>query len=329
MLGGASMKLPRRQFLNLTAMAVAQPAISRIAKADNYPSRPVRVIVGFPAGSAPDVVSRLVAQPLSQRIGQPVVTEDRPGAGGTIATETVVRARPDGYTLLLANNANAINAALYPNLNFNFIRDIAPVALIGGAEYVMVVNLSVPATTVAEFIAYAKASPAKINLASPGNGTTPHVLGELFKMMTGVELVHVPYRSSYLPDLIGGQTQVAFTPLPLSVEFIRTGKLRALAVTGSTRSQALPNVPTVGETVSGYEGSGWFGLAAPKGTLAAVIERLNAEMSRIVAEPDMKARLIEIGVPPMSLSLADYSKLIADATEKWAKVIKAANIRPE
>ena len=329
MLGGASMKLPRRQFLNLTAMAVAQPAISRIAKADNYPSRPVRVIVGFPAGSAPDVVSRLVAQPLSQRIGQPVVTEDRPGAGGTMGTEIVVRAQPDGYTLLLANNANAVNAALYPNLNFNFIRDIAPVALIGGAEYVMVVNVSVPAMTVAEFIAYAKANPAKVNMASPGIGTTPHVLGELFKMMTGVELIHVPYRSSYLPDLIGGQTQVAFTPLPLSVEFIRTGKLRALAVTGSTRSQALPNVPTVGETVSGYEGSGWFGLAAPKGTLAPVIERLNAEMSRIVAEPDMKARLIELGVPPMSLSLADYSKLIADATEKWAKVIKAANIKAE
>jgi tripartite-type tricarboxylate transporter receptor subunit TctC len=310
-------------------MAVAQPAISRIAKADNYPSRPVRVIVAFPAGSAPDVVSRVVAQPLSQRIGQPVVTEDRPGAGGTMGTEIVVRAQPDGYTLLLANNANAINATLYPNLNFNFIRDIAPVALIGGAEYVMVVNVSIPAKTVAEFIAYAKANPAKINLASPGNGTTPHVLVELFKMMTGVQLVHVPYRSSYLPDLIGGQTQVAFTPLPLSVEFIRTGKLRALAVTGSTRSQALPNVPTVGEIVPGYEASGWFGLAAPKGTSAAVIERLNAEMSGVVAEPAMKERLIELGVPPMSLSLADYSKLIADATEKWAKVIKFANIKAE
>jgi tripartite-type tricarboxylate transporter receptor subunit TctC len=323
------MKLPRRNFLHLAAGAAVLPAFPRVALALDYPTRPVRVIVGFPAGSAGDVVSRLVAQPLSQRIGQPVVTEDRPGAGGTMATEIVVRAQPDGYTLLLANNANAINAALYPNLNFNFIRDIAPVALIGGAEYVMVVNVSVPAMNVAEFIAYAKANPAKINLASPGNGTTPHVLGELFKMMTGVELVHVPYRSSYLPDLIGGQTQVAFTPLPLSVEFIRTGKLRALAVTGSTRSQALPNVPTVGETVSGYEGSGWFGLAAPKGTSAAVIERLNAEMNRIVAEPDMKARLIKLGVPPMSLSLADYSKLIADQTEKWAKVIKFANIKPE
>jgi tripartite-type tricarboxylate transporter receptor subunit TctC len=322
-------KLPRRKFLHLAAGAAALPFAPRTAPAFDYPSRPVRVIVGFPAGSAPDVVSRLVAQPLSQRIGQPVVTEDRPGAGGTMATEIVVRAQPDGYTLLLANNANAINAALYPNLNFNFIRDIAPVALIGGSEYVMVVSVSVPAMNVAEFIAYAKANPAKINLASPGNGTTPHVLGELFKIMTGIELVHVPYRSSYLPDLIGGQTQVAFTPLPLSVEFIRTGKLRALAVTGSTRSQALPNVPTVGETVSGYEGSGWFGLAAPKGTSAAVIERLNAEMNRIVAEPDMKARLIKLGVPPMSLSLADYSKLIADQTEKWAKVIKFANIKPE
>jgi tripartite-type tricarboxylate transporter receptor subunit TctC len=323
------MKLPRRNFLHLAAGAAVLPAFPRVALALDYPARPVRVIVGFPAGSAPDVVSRLVAQPLSQRIGQPVVTEDRPGAGGTLATEIVVRAQPNGYTLLLANTANAINASLYPNLNFNFIRDIAPVALIGGTEFVMVVSVSVPAMNVAEFIAYAKANPAKINLASPGNGTTPHVLGELFKMMTGVELVHVPYRSSYLPDLIGGQTQVAFTPLPLSVEFIRTGKLRALAVTGSTRSQALPNVPTVGETVSGYEARGWYGLAAPKGTSAAIIERLNAEMNRIVAEPDMKARLIKLGVRPMSLSLADYSKLIADDTEKWAKVIKFANIKPE
>jgi tripartite-type tricarboxylate transporter receptor subunit TctC len=323
------MKLPRRNFLHLAAGAAVLPVFPRVALALDYPARPVRVIVGFPAGSAPDVVSRLVAQPLSQRIGQPVVTEDRPGAGGTLATEIVVRAQPNGYTLLLANTANAINASLYPNLNFNFIRDIAPVALIGGTEFVMVVSVSVPAMNVAEFIAYAKANPAKINLASPGNGTTPHVLGELFKMMTGVELVHVPYRSSYLPDLIGGQTQVAFTPLPLSVEFIRTGKLRALAVTGSTRSQALPNVPTVGETVSGYEARGWYGLAAPKGTSAAIIERLNAEMNRIVAEPDMKARLIKLGVRPMSLSLADYSKLIADDTEKWAKVIKFANIKPE
>jgi len=323
------MKLPRRKFLYLAMGGAALPAMPRVINAQGYPSRPVRVIVGFPAGSAVDVVSRLVAQPLSQRIGQPVVTEDRPGAGGTMGTEIVVRAQPDGYTLLLANNANAVNAALYPNLNFNFIRDIAPVAFIGGSEFVMVVSVSVPAMNVAEFIAYAKANPAKINLASPGNGTTPHVLGELFKMMTGVELVHVPYRSSYLPDLIGGQTQVAFTPLPLSVEFIRTGKLRALAVTGSTRSQALPNVPTVGETVSGYEGSGWFGLAAPKGTSAAVIERLNADMNRIVAEPDMKARLIKLGAPPMSLSLADYSKLIADQTEQWAKLIKFANIKPE
>jgi tripartite-type tricarboxylate transporter receptor subunit TctC len=321
-------KLPRRKFLHLAAGAASLPFVPRTAAAFDYPSRPVRVIVGFPAGSAPDVVSRLVAQPLSQRIGQPVVTEDRPGAGGTMATEIVVRAQPNGYTLLLANLANAINASLYPNLNFNFIRDIAPVAFIGGSEFVMVVSVSIPAMNVAEFIAYAKANPAKVNLASPGNGTSPHVLGELFKMMTGVELVHVPYRSSYLPDLIGGQVQVAFTPLPLSVEFIRTGKLRALAVTGSTRSQALPNVPTMGETVSGFEASGWYGLAAPKGTSAAVIERLNAEMIRIVAEPDMKARLIKLGVRPMSLSLADYSKLIAGDTEKWAKVIKFAGIRP-
>src|SRR6516162_1497493 len=277
MLGGASMKLPRRQFLNLTAMAVAQPAISRIAKADNYPSRPVRVIVGFPADSAVDVVSRLVAQPLSQHIGQPVVTEDRPGAGGTMGTETVVRARPDGYTLLLANNANAVNAALYPNLNFNFIRDIAPVALIGGAEYVMVVSVSVPATTVAEFITYAKANPGKINLASPGNGTSPHVLGELFKLLTGVELLHVPYRGSppALTDMLGGQIQVMFDLMPSSLALIRAGKLRALAVTTAARSPALPDIPTVSEFLPGYEASTWQGLGAPRSTPIEVIDRLN------------------------------------------------------
>jgi tripartite-type tricarboxylate transporter receptor subunit TctC len=322
------MNIPRRSFLHLAAGALAVPTLSRPASAADYPARPVRVIVGFSPGSAADVVSRVVAQPLSQRIGQSVITETRPGAGGTMATELVIKAPSDGYTLLMATVANSINATLYPNLNYDFTRDIAPVALIGSAEYAMVVNPSVPAANVDAFITYAKANPGKINMASPGNGTAPHVFGELFQMMAGIRLVHVPYRSSYLPDLIGGQVQVAFTPVPLSIEFIRTGKLRALALTGAEPSDALPNVPTVGQTLSGYAASGWFGLVAPKGTPAAIVDRLNKETSAVVADPDMKARLVDLGVPPLPLpvSSAAFGTLIADDTEKWAKVIRAANI---
>ncbi len=324
------MKPPhRRHFLHLAAGAAALPAVSRIASAQTYPTRSVHIISGFPAGSAADIVARLAGQPLSERIGQPVVTEDRPGAGGSLAAEIVIRAPPDGYVLLMATVANAINATLYPNLNFSFVRDIAPVACIGGGDYVMVVTPSVPAKTVAEFIAHAKANPGKINMASPGNGTAVHVFGELFKMMAGIDMVHVPYRTSYMPDLLAGQVQVAFTPIPFSIEQVKAGKLRGLAVTGATRSDALPDVPTVGEFVPGYAASGWFGLVAPKGISNAIIDRLNTETNAVVADPDIKARFVGLGVPPMPMSPAEFGKLIADDTEKWGKVIRAANIKPE
>ena len=324
------MKPPRRRdFLHLAAGAAAFPAVSRIARADVYPSRPVHIISGFPAGSVADIVARLVGQPLSEHIGQPIITEDRPGAGGNLATEIVVRGPSDGYTLLMATVANAINTTLYPDLNFSFVRDIAPVACIGGGDYVMVVTPSVTAKTVAEFVAYSKADPGKIKMPSPGNGTAVHVVGELFKMMTGIEMVHVPYRTSYLPDLLAGLVQVAFTPIPLSIEYIRTGKLRGLAVTGATRSDALPNVPTVGEFVPGYAASGWFGLVAPKGTSNAIIDKLNTEINAVVADPNMKARLAGLGVPPMPMTPAEFGKLIVDDTEKWGKVIRAARIKPD
>jgi tripartite-type tricarboxylate transporter receptor subunit TctC len=323
------MKLPRRKFLRLAAGAAALPAVSQIAWAQTYPSRPVHLISGFPAGSAADIVARLVGQPLSERIGQSIVTEDRPGAGGSLAAEIVVRAQPDGYMLLMATVANAINATLYPDLKFSFVRDIAPVACIGVGEYVMVVTPSFPAKTVPEFLAYAKANPGKINMASPGNGTAVHVFGELFKMMTDIDMVHVPYRTGYMPDLLAGRVQVAFTPMPFSIQQIKAGKLRGLAVTGATRSDALPDVPTVGEFVPGYAASGWFGLVAPKGTSNAIIDKLNTEINAVVADPNMKAQLVDVGVPPMPKTPAEFGKLIADDTEKWAKVVKFAGIMPD
>jgi len=316
-------KLPRRQFLHLTAGAAALPAFSRIARAQAYPSRPVRIFVGFPASATPDIVARLIGQPLSERLGQQFVVENRPGAAGNLATEAVVRAPPDGYTLLLANGANAISATLYEKLNFDFIRDIAPVAGIAGAALVMVTNLSFPAKTVPEFIAYAKANPGKINMASVGVGaSTPFLAGELFKAMTGVEWVWVQYRSPYM-------VQAAFPVIPASLEYIRTGKLRALAVTSATRLEVLPDVPTVDEFVPGYEASSWFGVGAPKGTSTKIIEKLNKEIDAIVAEPNMKARLVGLGLQPMSLTSAEFGKFIADQTDKWAKVIRAAGIKPE
>jgi tripartite-type tricarboxylate transporter receptor subunit TctC len=323
------MKLPRRTFLHLAAGVAALPVVSRIAKAQTFPTRPLHIISGFPVGSAADIVARLVGQPLSERIGQPIVIEDRPSAGGNLATEVVVRSPPDGYVLLMATVVNAINPTLYPDLNFNFVRDIVPVACIGGGDYVMVVTPSVPAKTVAEFITYAKANPGKINMASPGNGTAVHVFGEMFKMMTGIDMVHVPYRTSYLPDLLAGQVQVAFTPIPFSIEYIRTGKLHGLAVTSATRSDALPDVPAVGEFVPGYAASGWFGVVAPKGTSNAIIDKLNTEINAVVADPNIKTRLVGLGVPPMPMTPADFGKFIAAETEKWAKVVKAANIKPE
>ena len=323
------MKLSRRKSLHLAAAAAALPAMSRIAFALDYPTRPVRFVVGFPAGSATDIVARLIAQSLSERLGQQFIVDDRPGAGSNLAAEVVVRAEPDGYTLLQVASPNAINASLYDNLSFNFIRDIAPVAGIMRYPYVMVVNSSFPAKTVPEFIAYAKANPGKINMASAGNGTAPHVFGALFMIMTGIKMVHVPYRGSYFSDLIGGQVQVVFSPLPSTIGYIRAGTLRALAVTTAVRSDALPDIPTVGDFVAGYEASSWQGVGAPRNTPAAIIDTLNRAINVVIADPRIKARLADLGGTVLSGSPADFGKFIADETEKWAKVNKAANIKLE
>jgi tripartite-type tricarboxylate transporter receptor subunit TctC len=323
------MKLPHRQFLHLAAGAAALPAMPRIARAQPYPSRPVRIIIPFPAGQATDTVARLMGQSLLERLGQPFVIENRTGAGGNIGTETVVRATPDGYTLLLVGLSNAINATLYEKLNFNFIRDIAPVASIGGGPYIMVVNPSVPAKTVPELVAYAKANSGKINMASSGSGSVSHVFGELFKMMTGVNLVHVPYRGGYVPDLLSGQVQVVFGTISSCIQYVMGGMLRALAVTTATRSDALPDIPTLAEFVPGYEASQWYGVGAPKDTPAAVIDKLNKEINAVAADPIIKARLAGLGVDPMSMTSAEFGKSIAAETEKWAKVIRVANIKAE
>jgi tripartite-type tricarboxylate transporter receptor subunit TctC len=323
------MKLPRRRFLHLAAGAATVPAVSRIARAQAYPTRPVRIVVPFPAGQASDSIARLMGQWLSERLGEAFVIENRTGAGGNIGTEVVVRAPPDGYTLLLVGLSQPINATLYKKLNFDFIRDIAPVASIGGGPYVMVVNPSVPAKTVPEFIAYAKANPGKINMASSGNGALTHVFGELFQAMTGINLVHVPYRGGYVPDLLGGQTQVVFGTIASCMQLISSGKLRALAVTSATRSPELPDIPTVGESVPGYEASAWYGIGAPRNTPAEVIDKLNKEINAVEADPNMKARLDGLGVNPMSMTSAEFGKFIATETEKWGKVIQAANIKAE
>jgi len=328
---GTVMKLPRRNFLHLAAGAAALPSVSCFAWAQAYPTRPVRIIVPFtPAGST-DIVARLMGQWLSERLGQQFVIENRPGSGGNIGTETVVRASADGYTLLMVGGWNAINATLYDKLSFNFIRDIAPVAGINREPYVIAVHPSVPAKSVLEFIAYAKANPGKVSMASAGIGTPGHVSGELFKMMAGVNMVHVPYRGAApaLADLLAGQVQVGFTTIGAVIEHIRTGKLRALAVTTATRSEALPDLPTVGEFVRGYETSNWFGVGAPKATPAEIVDKLNKEINAALADPKMQARLADFGGTPLIVSPADFGKLIADETEKWAKVIRAANIKAE
>jgi tripartite-type tricarboxylate transporter receptor subunit TctC len=324
-------KLARRQFLHLAAGATALPAVSRIAWAQTYPARPVRIVVGLTAGSASDIVARLVGQWLSERLGQQFVVENRPGAGTNIAAEAVVRSVPDGYTLLLTASPNAINASLYDKLSFNFIRDIAPVAAISREPNVIVVNPSLPTRTVPELIAYAKANPGRINMASAGNGTTSHLAGELFKMMTGVNMMHVPYRGGgpALTDLLAGQVQVFFPPMVVPVGQIRAGKLRALAVTTATRSEALPDIPTVGEFVPGYEASVWFGLGVPKGTPAEVINKLNQETNAALTDIKIKARMAESGGTVLPGSPADFGKLIAEETEKWSKVVREANIKPE
>jgi tripartite-type tricarboxylate transporter receptor subunit TctC len=325
------MKLPRRRFLHLVASAVALPAASRFAWAQSYPSQPVRIIVGFAAGGPNDILARMIGQWLSERLRQPFVIENRPGAGSNIATEVVVRAPPDGYTLLLVGSPNAINATLYEKLNFNFVRDIAPVASFMRGALVMVVNPSLPAKTLPEFIAYAKANPGKLSYGSGGVGGITHITPELFKMMAGVDMVHVPYRgvAPAMTDLLGGQVQVLFGNPAQSIQYIEAGKLRALAITTAIRSNALPDIPTVGEYVPGYEASSFFGFGAPKNTPAEIIKKVNEEINAGLADPKIKAKLAELDGMALLGSPADFSKLIADETEKWGKVIRAANIKPE
>ena len=326
------MKLPRRSFLHLAAGAALLPAVSRNARAQAYPSRLVRLIVPNAPGGTNDIVGRLMGEWLSERLGQRFIVENRPGAGTNIGTEAVVKAPPDGYTLLLAAGAAAaINATLYEKLNFNFIRDIAPIAGVIRTPNVMVVNPSFPAKTVREFIAYAKANPGKINFASPGIGTSNHLSGELFKMMAGIDMLHVPYRgaAAALTDLLGGQVEAYFDPIPSSIEHIRAGRLRALAVTTMTRSEALPDVPTLGEFLPGYEASAWFGFGAPKDTPIAVIDKLNTEINAGLADPKIKARFADLGGTALVGSPAHFGKLIADETEKWGKVVKFSGAKPD
>ena len=325
------MKLSRRQFLHLAVGAAALPAVSRVARAQAYPTRPVRLIVPFGPAGATDITARLIGQWLSERLGQQFVTENRPGAGSNVGTETVVRAAPDGYTLGLFGAPSAINATLYDKLNFNFVRDIAPIAPIVGFPYIMVVNPSVPAKALPEFIAYAKANPGKINMASVGVGSVPHIAGELFKMMTGTNLVHVPYRSAaaVMTDLLSGQVQLYFGTTASSLEYVRTGKLRALAVTIERRLDAFPDIPAVAEFVPGYEASNWFGVGAPRNTPVEIIDKLNKEINAALADPKMKSRLADLGGTVLPGSPAAFGKLIAEETEKWGNVIRALNIKAD
>jgi tripartite-type tricarboxylate transporter receptor subunit TctC len=316
----------------LTSLAViASFAHGKSAVAQAYPARPVRIVVGYPPGGLTDIVARLISQSLSERLGQPFIIENRPGAASNIATDAVVHAPADGYTLLLVNPANATSATFYDKLNFNFIRDIAPVAGLIRAANILEVNPSVPATTVPEFIAYAKAHPGKVNFASAGNGTNLHLTGELFKMTTGINLVHVPYRGSApaLTDLLSGQVQVMFDNLPSSIEYVRTGKLRALAVTTAARSPALPDIPTVGDFVPGFEASVWQGIGAPRNTPPGIVERLNKEINAALADPKVSTQLANLGSTVLALSPAELGQLIADETDKWGKVIRVANVKPE
>jgi tripartite-type tricarboxylate transporter receptor subunit TctC len=318
------MTLPRRRFLRLVGAAVALPAIARIAHAQSYPSRSVRLIIGYPPGGSADITARLTGQWLSERLGQPFVVESRAGAGTNLATEAVVHAPADGYTILLVAPANAINATLYEKLNHNFIRDIAPVAGLIRFPNVVVVNPSVPVKTIPELIDYAKTNPGKLNMASSGNGSTIHMSGELFKMMTGINMIHVPYRGGALAltDLVGGQVQVMFDNVPTAAEFIRSGQLRGLAVTSTARSHVLPDLPTVADFVPGYEASAWYGVGVPKGTPVDIVDKLNREINAILADPTAKARFAELGATLLPGSAADFGKLVADETEKWGKVVK-------
>jgi tripartite-type tricarboxylate transporter receptor subunit TctC len=325
------MKLPRRQFLHLAAGAVALPTISRIASAQTYPTRPVRLIVGFAPGGVTDIVARIMGQWLSVRLGQQVIIENRTGGGSNIAAQAAINSPADGYTLLMATGSNAVNATFYDTLPFNFLRDIAPVAGLVSYPLVMVVNPSVPAQSVAEFVAYAKANPGKVIMASYGTGTTGHLASELFKAMAGVNMIHVPYRGEApaLTDMIGGQVQMMFATAPGSIEHIKSEKLRSLAVSTATRWEQLPNIPTISETVPGYEASSWSGIGVPKGAPLEIIEKLSREIDAGLANPSIKARLFEVGTTPMIFSPADFGKLMAEETEKWGKVVKLSGAKPD
>jgi tripartite-type tricarboxylate transporter receptor subunit TctC len=321
------MYLLRRQFLQLAAGAAALPIASALARAQGYPNRPVRIIVSYPAGNASDIIGRLLAQALSERLGQPFLIENRPGAGGTIGTGVVAKASPDGYTLLMeVVTANVMNSTVYPNLSYDFAGDIAPVARLAQGAYVMLLNPAVPAQTLPEFIAYARANPGKINMASTGTGSPTHVFGELFRMRAGIELLHVPYRSSFMTDLLGGQVQLVFGPISQSINYIRSGKLRGLAVTTANRQSALPDVPTVGEFLPGYEASGWYGIGAPKHIPGEIAQVLNGQINAALADSKMKAQLADLGLAVMPTSRSEFGTFIAAETEKWAKVIRSANI---
>jgi len=322
------MQLARRRFLHLAAGAAALPAMPRMARAQAYPTRPIRIVVGFAAGIAPDIISRLVGQALSERLAQSVVIENRPGAGSNIGAGVVAKATPDGYTLLMAVPSNTISQMLYSNLGFDFLHDIAPVAGLARSVFILVVNPAVPAATVAEFIAYAKANPGRINFATPGVGSTPHVFGEMLKMMTGLEMQHVPYRGNIFPDLLGGQVQASFVTIASSAGYIHEGKLRALGVTTATRAPALPDVPPIGDAVPGYEASSWYGFGAPSGTPAAIIAKLDREIEAVLADEQMKARFAGMGIDPMFMAAAEFAKFIAEEAEKWGKVVKFADIKP-
>ncbi len=323
------MKFPRRDFLRLATGAAALSIAPRMARALDYPTRTVRVIVGFPAGIGPDITGRLMSQWLSDHLGQQFIVDNRPGASSNIATEMVAKAAPDGYTLLVTVSTNAINATFYKTLNFDFTKDIVPVGFIGATPFVMVVTPSLPAKTVPEFIAYAKANPGKINMASQGVGTSPHVAGEMLMMLTGINLVHVPYRSNLVPDLLSGQVQLYFSPLPQVIQYVRDGRLRALAVTSAARTDALPDVPALAEFVPGFEASGWYGISAPAGTPTDIIDMLNKQMNAGLADPGLKAKLVAIGVVPKPMTPAEFGKFIAAEIDKWAKVVKFADIKAE
>jgi tripartite-type tricarboxylate transporter receptor subunit TctC len=321
------MRVRRRDVLRLAAAAAAVPLGSDLGRAEAYPSRPVQILVGFPAGSGPDIVSRLAAQWLTERLGQQFVVDDRPGAGSNFATEAAARAAPDGYTLLMTVATNTVNATLYDNLKFDFLRDIAAVTSMAGTAYIMAVTPSLPAKTGPEFVAYAKANPGKINMASSGTGSASHVTGELFKMMAGVDMVHVPYRSNYLPDLLSGQVQVTFAPTPSVIGYIKQGQFRALGVTSTARMELLPDVPAVAEFVPGYEAIGWYGFGVPAGTPREIIDKLTTTINAIVAEHAARERLAGLGLDPMAMTTTEFDKFVRNETEKWAKVLKFANIK--